>query len=389
MNFVNRKICCVVVVMLFAFTAAFGQSQPAGATAPKPQLAEEAFTNVQVLRGIPAKEFMETMGFFAAALAMTCSDCHSEASGSSWAHYADDTPLKQTTRKMVLMVNAINSANFGGHRSVSCYTCHRTSERPKVVPSLAAQYAAPPEDDPDEVEVLPNARVTVKPDQILDRYIQAIGGAAALGKLTSFTGKGTYSGFDSDFAEVPIDVYAKSPDMRATVVHMSAGEATNTYDGHEAWSAGPTDLFALQLVQLQGQDLLAARLDAQLVFPGQLKQVLTDWRAGYPAQTIDGRAMDVISGNVADGSRVKLFFDKQTGLLMRKVYYVDTAVGTIPAHVTYSDYRTVAGVKIPFQWEVTWVDGQSKIKLTSVQLNVPIDAAKFSRPSRPSARASK
>jgi photosynthetic reaction center cytochrome c subunit len=377
------------MVMLFSFTAAFAQSQPAGGTAPKPQLAEEAFTNVQVLRGISAKEFMETMGFFAAALAMTCSDCHSEASGSSWAHYADDTPLKQTTRKMVLMVNAINKANFGGNRSVSCYTCHHTSERPKVVPSLAAQYAAPPEDDPDEVEILPNARVTVKPEQILDRYIQALGGAAALGKLTSFTGKGTYSGFDSDFQQVPVDIYAKAPDMRAMVVHMSAGEATNTYDGHTAWTAGPSDLFALPLVQLQGQDLLAARLDAQLNFPGQLKQALTDWRAGYAPQTIDGRVMDVISGTESDGSRVKLYFDKQTGLLSRKVHYVDTAVGTIPGHVTYSDYRTVAGVKIPFQWEITWVDGQSTIKLTSVQPNAAIDAGKFSRPSPPPARPSK
>ena len=210
--------------------------------------------------------------------------------------------------------------------------------------------------------------------------LTALGGAAALSKLTSFTAKGTYEGFDSDFAQVPIDIYAKAPDMRTTVVHMISGDATSTYNGHEAWSAGPEDLVPLPVVQILGQDLQQARLDAQLAFPGQLKQALTGWRAGFPSVTIDGRTLDVISGNMADGSRVKLYFDKQTGLLARQVRYANTLVGTIPSHVTYSDYRAVDGVKIPFQWQVTWVDGQSTIKLTSVQPNAAIDPAKFSKP---------
>jgi hypothetical protein len=389
MNRQRKKLLCVAALMVacvLAFSPAFSQSPTASQAPSKPLLAEEAFKNVQVLRGIPAKEFMETMGFFAASLAMTCTDCHSEASGSSWANYADETPRKQTARRMVLMVNAINSANFGGARSVTCYTCHRTSPRPKVIPSLAAQYAEPPEEDADEVEILPGARVTVQPEQILDRYVQALGGAAALSRLTSFTAKGTYEGFDSDFFPVPMDLYAKAPDMRTTVVHMSSGDMTNTYDGREAWAAAPQDLVPLPLLQLVGQNLQAARLEALLAFPGQLKQALTGWQAGFAPVTIDDRAADVIAGKMPDGSRVKLYFDKQTGLLARQVRYVNTAVGTIPSHITYSDYRAVAGVKIPFEWQVTWVDGQSTIKLASVQPNAAVDAARFSKPSPPPAR---
>ncbi len=77
---------------------------------------------------------------------------------------------------------------------------------------------------------------------------------------------------------------------------------------------------------------------------------------------------------------MKLYIDKLSGLLVRQVRYVDTAVGTIPSHVTYSDYRAVAGVKVPFQYQVTWVDGQSTINLTSVQPNAAIDAAQFAKP---------
>src|SRR5882672_12275119 len=132
---------------------------------------------------------------------------------------------------MIAMVKTINDANFGGRAFVTCYTCHRGSQRPKVIPSLAAQYGEPLPEDPDEVEMLPGARPTVTAEQILDKYIQALGGAQALARLTSFTAKGTYEGFDSDFGKVPVDIYSKAPNLRAMVVHQLAADATTTYDG--------------------------------------------------------------------------------------------------------------------------------------------------------------
>src|SRR2546430_946880 len=182
------------------------------------------------------------MGVFAASMSLNATDCHGDASASSWANYATETPLKNTARRMVVMVNAINKANFGGTPTITCYTCHRGSQRPKVIPSLEAQYAEPPADDPDEIQPLPTIRPTVTAEQVLDKYITAIGGAAAVGKLTSFTAKGTYDGFDSDFEKVPVELYAKSPDLRATVVHMKNGDVTSTYDGREGWVAEPNEL---------------------------------------------------------------------------------------------------------------------------------------------------
>jgi photosynthetic reaction center cytochrome c subunit len=117
-------------------------------------MAEDVFKNIQVLREIPVKEFMGAMGFFSASLSLNCTDCHVSESSDSWARYADDTPLKQTARRMVVMVNAINKADFGGARMVTCYTCHRGGNRPEITPSLADQYGAPPPEDPDRVEIL-------------------------------------------------------------------------------------------------------------------------------------------------------------------------------------------------------------------------------------------
>jgi hypothetical protein len=365
-----------------------GQAAPPAAATQKPLLAEQVFKNVQVLRGIPVKEFMDTMGFFAASLALNCSDCHSQASASNWANYADDIPIKQQARRMVVMVNTINKMNFGGAPVVTCYTCHRGNQRPKAIPSLAQQYAAPPDEDPDEVAPLAVvARPGPTAEQILDRYLQAIGGEAAAAKLTSFTAKGTYEGFDSDFEKVPVEVFARAPNQRATVIHFRGGTSTTTYDGRESWNAGPQDLAPLTLMPLVGPAMQGNRLDAQLSFPGQIKQILTDWRTGFPALRIDNRPVDVVEGKTPEGSTVKLYFDRETGLLVRSVRYSRTAVGTNPINVVYSNYQDVPGlgIKLPYTWVLTWTNGRGTYEMSSLQPNVAIDAARFGRPTPPAA----
>src|SRR5271169_6700156 len=93
------------VTCLLSIALASGQAVPqaagqAGADR-KVMMAEDAFKDVQVLKGISVKEFMETMGFFAASLNANCTTCHGEDSGLGWNRYADETPLKQTARKMI------------------------------------------------------------------------------------------------------------------------------------------------------------------------------------------------------------------------------------------------------------------------------------------------
>ena len=111
----------------------------------------------------------------------------------------------------------------------------------------------------------------------------------------------------------------------------------------------------------QFPNIAPPRVMINLSFPGAIKQALTQWRVGFPAAIIDGRVMDVVQGATAGKSRVKLFFDKESGLLVRLVRYADTVVGIVPTQIDYSDYRVVSGVKMPFKWTVTWTDGRSTV----------------------------
>jgi len=344
----------------------------------KQLMAEDVFKNVQVLKGIPVNQFMETMGFFSAALGYNCTNCHGDDVLGSWDKYANDIPVKRTARRMVQIVNTINKTLFGGQQAVTCYTCHRGSPTPKVAPSLLEQYSEPPADDPDEVEASTHAPATPTPDDILNRYIQAIGGQQRLAALASFAGKGTYEGFDSYHEKVPMELYANNTGQRSVIAHTQNGDSITAYDGQNAWLTGfDKPVSVLQLVP--GGDFDGVKLDADLAFPGRLKQGLTQLRAGFPTTLINDREVRVVQAK-AGGSRVKLFFDKETGLLTRVFRYSQTIVGPVPTQIDYSDYREVAGVKMPFQWRLTWTDGQSMYSLQEVQPNVAIDSAKFAKP---------
>jgi len=354
----------------------------AGQTAPAKQLmSEQAFKNVTVLKGIPVDEFMDTMGFIAASTNYNCIDCHVEPKvEGDWSVFAAETPRKATARRMILMVQAINKTNFAGARVVTCYTCHRNIQgAPKITPSLADQYGEPPPADPNEVDIRRQAPGAPSADQVFDKYLQAVGGAQKAAAITSIVFKGTYQGYAEPKA--PVDIYVKAPNQRTMIVHTDGGDRTTTCDGSNGWMAAPAADKPFPVIRYSNGDLDALRMDAVLSFPAGIKQAITKPLVG--ATSIDDKDVVVAQGTANGGrSPIKLFFDKQSGLLVRQGRYADTIIGRVPIQVDYSDYRDVAGagVKLPFHVITTWTDGRSDVLLTSAQTNVAIDAAKFNQP---------
>src|SRR5262245_54373911 len=177
-------------------TQARGQASvpTAAQTPPGAMLAEQAFKNVQApaLKGISVDDFMLTMGIMTSSLGFDCADCH-EAAGTDRVDWAADTPKKVTARRMVNMVAAINRDHFGGRQVVTCWTCHRNRDRPLTTPNLDIVYGMPTlESDDLQLVSVPGMP---KPEQIIDKYLQAIGGARTLSTMTSYAARGTSVGF--------------------------------------------------------------------------------------------------------------------------------------------------------------------------------------------------
>jgi photosynthetic reaction center cytochrome c subunit len=387
----------VVTVWLLGGVLAIAQTAPTQ-TAPKPQatapagakaapavkpggpgaqMAEVAFKDVTVLKGISVEEFMDTMGFFAASLSWNCTDCHGDDAVDDWANFAKDTPKKTTARKMIQMVNALNKNNFAGSRLVTCYTCHRGDADPKITPSLVIQYTDPFE-DPNEVTAKAGVEGLPTSDAIFAKYFQAIGGQGKVAALKSMVAKGTYSGYDTDNQKVPVDMYEQAPAQTAQVVHGGLGDMVKTFDGKNGWIASPDRPFPL--IPVTGGDITGAKIDGTLNFPGGLKALFPAWRV---AETVIGDDDVYMVEGVATGQLpLKLYFNEKTGLLVRALHLTNTVVGFNPTQLDFDDYREVpgTGVKVPFHRVVTWTDNQTTVDLSQVQGNAAIDAKKFAQP---------
>ena len=346
--------------------------------ADKGMLAGEAFKNVQAMKDVPVDDFMASMGLMCAALGNDCADCHVDA-GTQYVDWAADTPRKRTARRMVTMVNTINKENFGGRVVVTCWTCHRNRDKPETTPTMAVMYGEPLVGHDDVVAQRPGMPTGAS---ILDKYLQAIGGVERLSRLTSYVATGNSVGFGGFGGGAKVQIYAQAPDKRTTIILFpeapDRGDSTRSYNGSEGWVRTP--LSVLGEYKLLGTERDGARLDAMMAFPAQIKQILTNLRVAS-SDPIDGRPVQLVQGEGPNGLLVSLYFDTQTSLLTRLIRYGRTPIGRIPTQVDFSDYRDVNEIKMPFRWTFSWLDGRDSFEVTEIKPNVPIDRARFEKPS--------
>jgi len=356
--------CALALALAVASPAA--PQQPATA-----KTAEQVYKNIQVLQGVPADQVIPTMRVFAGSLGVRCGFCHVDGDLSS-----DMKPEKATARKMLTMMMAINKDNFNGRQQVTCFTCHAGHNDPTNLIALPATEA--------EEAPRPTPPST---DDIISKYIQAIGGEQAIRKVTSRVIMGTQdveTGTVADRTTVPAQLESdqKAPNLLVNTLKTDKFTTANGFDGMVAWT----------------QDAKGAVHDIPSPYQGRAKWSADlyeslDLKQEYPRmavrgiQKIDGHDAYQLIGMPANDTPERLFFDTQSGLLLRKITVLATVAGNLPMQMDYDDYRdTGSGVKIPFTIHMVpiaigeSVATQTTIRIQKVQDNAPVDAAKFAMP---------
>jgi photosynthetic reaction center cytochrome c subunit len=343
----------------------FTPSQPKSAsTSTSPKIAEEVFKNLKVLNGIPSDKLIPSMRFITSSLGVQCTYCHVED------HFDDDSKKpKETARSMMRMMFAINQNHFEGTREVTCYSCHHGSPRPIDVPAVTGG------NPPGKADAVTSPTDQPAPDQIIDNFVRAVGGAAALEKITTRVETGR---IQIDGKYFPVEFFDKTPDKELFIQHTSAGDSVTALDGNSGWIRVPDH----PMRNITGSDLDAARADADVQFALHIREMFPELRLEYP-EPVEGREAYVVVGTREGQPSWKFFFDVQSGLLVRLVRYAESPLGLDPTQIDYGDYRTVDGVQIPFARTIARAGSRSTIQIDVILQNVPIDNHKFMKPDDP------
>ena len=336
---------------------------PGGTAVPK--TADQAYKNIQVLKDAPSDQLIPAMQFITISLGVQCDFCHLER-----AFEKDDKEPKQTARKMMRMMFAINKDSFDGQQKVTCFACHRGARKPAAIPTIDEKEGIVIADGKPGPES--NTAGLPSADEILQKYLQAIGGADAAARISSRVQKGTLTVGSKHF---PVDVLAKAPAKRVTTVHFPGGDSITGINGEEGWLSTP----GRGVHDMGPSELDGASVDAKLFFPATIRQLFKELRVQQQEQ-INGHVAYLVVGIRDNWPPVQLYFDQESGLLVRMLRYVQTPLGPNPAQIDYLDYRAEGGVKTPYRWIVAHPNARFTIQIDQADLPAPITDDKFAKP---------
>jgi len=353
------SISFVTAMVLFSVTQIADRTKvDAQEAARQPRTAAQTFKNIQVIKSMPASQLQSTMAFMASSLGVDCSYCHTPP-----AMEKDEKPTKQTARRMIAMMNDINKT-LGDKNVVNCATCHRGQTKPAVVAPLPPLSNA----GPTGTAPLPDI------DEVVHRYIQAVGGDAALNKIKTRVRRGSVhlgTGPTGTF-----EIYEAAPNKQLLMGTLPPplGSIHQGFDGTIGWVKNPNGVF-----EMSGDGLAQAKREGNFYADTKLKEQ-------YTAMTLEGKEtlgnheVFVIRGTRADGSWEKLLFEVQSGLLVRRYWETTTFFGQLPNGIDYDNYKKVGGVRMPFTMRRSRPGMTLLQTVTEIKLNVPIADSKFSKP---------
>jgi hypothetical protein len=333
------------------------------APAPSGKTAEQVYKNIQVLNGLPASELDGVMDFMSASLGVGCTHCHT----NPWDSDAKST--KVGARRMIVMMRAINKENFSGNPAITCYTCHRGQHNTEPLPP--ADLPTTLETDVTTTANKPSALPST--DVVIARYMRAIGGDAAIGSLKTRTSRGTETTTNRMTApqKLQIEILQAAPTKLLIARNDPRGATLEGFDGSKGWTkdlGGQREITGKKLVELKRLADFFRYLKIRESYP-QMRVLAKE--------NVRDREAYVVGATSRSDSREKLYFDVESGLLVRQFVAFKTAFGSIPEVTDFDDYREVSGVKLPFT--ITWSRPpfSSTLHFAEIRLNAIIDESRF------------
>jgi hypothetical protein len=212
-------------------------------------------------------------------------------------------------------------------------------------------------------------------DQILDKYVETLGGKAAIEKITTRQISGSFE-IPAMGASGTLKGYTKAPNKSLMVIDVPGfGVIQQGFDGSAAWADDPMG----GLRDITGDELVTTKRDVDFYREAHLKDLFPKMTVKSKEKVGEGEAY-LVEATPPDGKSEKLYFDTKSGLLVRHDAERTSPQGAALVESYFEDYKAVDGVKVPFTMKRVMPAFAMTIKFEEVKNNVEIEDARFAKP---------
>ncbi len=206
-------------------------------------------------------------------------------------------------------------------------------------------------------------------DNVLGKYVEAIGGKANIEKVKDRTMKlkGSLQGMD-----VVVEILQKHPNKIFQTVDVGAGmfKMKTIFDGEKG-----------KMEQMgQVQDITG---DALEDLKGNAMDGMLDYtKYGYKVEltaveSINGKDAYKVVLTSASGRKSTQYYSVETGLMIRTISQISTAQGSATQTTDMDDYQEVQGIKYPFKLSQNFGPQSIDLTVTSIEVNTNLDDSLF------------
>jgi len=212
-------------------------------------------------------------------------------------------------------------------------------------------------------------------DQIIEKYIEGMGGRAALEKITTGQMTGAFE-IPAMGASGSIKGFAKAPNKSLAIIDVPGyGVIQQGFDGTVGWAVDP---MAGQR-EITGAELITTKRDSDF-HPGLHYKELFKTLTIKGKERVGEKETFLVEATPAEGKAEKMYFDTKSGLLIRHDFERESPQGVAQIEVYFDDYKEVDGVKEPYTMRRIMPQFAMTIKIDEIKHNVEIDNARFAKP---------
>ncbi len=344
---------------------------------------EQVRKNIQVLKGLPDSQLFLLMNFVGDSLGVNCDYCHVKGEKNpktgedTWLWEKDDKPMKLVGREQMRMTLELNRVNFNGKPVVSCYTCHHGSTRPERMAPL------PPRDyfgeglQPQPKKALPTAQ------EVVSRYLSAVGANRQDVLSNAITMRGTVERIERANASGPTEIIVKHPNKVRMTETLASGVITRGFNETLVWiqtSKGVNQVTGENLKEFRSIPTTTIASEGFLS-PIKIPEAMAHATL-IGVRRIDDREAYLVTIENSATQPAHIYFDIETGLLLRRINVTNTMLGPLNVQWDFSDYRDVNGIKLPFAIRTSDVSSYDTVtrRFTEIKIDPTLNDKIFDVP---------